>query len=103
MKFSELLELATECIKTYNPIYKTVDSHADEFLSAVSNIPSLTLECAVERSVRKSVRKAGVLWMCALRGLFKNFQPGVLLAAFLSEPERYEHVRYLRVLVFLQT
>lgn len=36
MKFAELVELAIECIKTYNPVYKTIDSHADEFLASVS-------------------------------------------------------------------
>jgi hypothetical protein len=36
MKFGELIDQAVECIKSYNPVYKTVDSHADEFLSSVS-------------------------------------------------------------------
>lgn len=35
MKFSELVEKAVECIKAYNPIVKTVDGHADEFLNHV--------------------------------------------------------------------
>ena len=32
MKFSELIEYAIECIKTFNPVIKTIDSHADDFL-----------------------------------------------------------------------
>lgn len=35
MKFSELIEVCIECIKTYNPIIKTIDSHADDFLKDV--------------------------------------------------------------------
>lgn len=36
MKFSELIEHAIECIKTFNPVIKTIDSHADDFLKDVS-------------------------------------------------------------------
>ena len=36
MKFSELIECCIECIKSYNPIIKTIDSHADDFLNTVS-------------------------------------------------------------------
>ena len=36
MKFSELIEHAVECIKTFNPVIKTIDSHADSFLEKVS-------------------------------------------------------------------
>ena len=32
MKFSELIDSCIECIKTFNPIIKTIDSHADDFL-----------------------------------------------------------------------
>ena len=35
MKFSELIECCIECIKSYNPIIKTIDSHADDFLNSV--------------------------------------------------------------------
>ena len=38
MKFSELLEHSIECIKQYNSIIKTVDSHADEYLKDVSSL-----------------------------------------------------------------
>ena len=37
MKFSELIESSIECIKTFNPVYKTIDTHADEYLKDVSN------------------------------------------------------------------
>lgn len=36
MKFSELIECCIECIKTFNPVYKTIDTHADDFLRDVS-------------------------------------------------------------------
>ena len=36
MKFGELVEQAIECIKTFNPVIKTIDSHAETFLSGVS-------------------------------------------------------------------
>ena len=35
-KFSDLIEDAVNCIKTYNRVIKTIDSHADDFLAAVS-------------------------------------------------------------------
>ena len=48
MKFQELIDQAVECIKSFNPIYKTIDSHADEFLKAVSAV-SLSYLSAGER------------------------------------------------------
>lgn len=36
MKFAELIDHCIDCIKGYNPVIKTVDSHADDFLSKVS-------------------------------------------------------------------
>jgi hypothetical protein len=36
MKFSELIDSCIECIKNFNPIIKTIDSHADDFLKDVS-------------------------------------------------------------------
>jgi hypothetical protein len=36
MKFSELIEACTECISSYNPVIKTIDSHADDFLKEVN-------------------------------------------------------------------
>ena len=33
MKFSELIEQSVECVKTFNPVYNTIDSHADNFLA----------------------------------------------------------------------
>jgi hypothetical protein len=35
MKFSELIEHCIECIKTFNPIIKTIDSHADAYIAEV--------------------------------------------------------------------
>ena len=35
MKFSELIDHAVECIKTFNPVIKTIDSHADSYLEKV--------------------------------------------------------------------
>lgn len=35
MKFSELIDSCIECIKNFNPIIKTIDSHADDFLKDV--------------------------------------------------------------------
>lgn len=37
MKFSELLEECVGCIKTFNPIINTLDSHADDFLAKWTN------------------------------------------------------------------
>lgn len=37
MKFAELVEVAQECVKTFNPVINTIDSHADEFLSKVKD------------------------------------------------------------------
>jgi hypothetical protein len=42
MKFGELVEHTIECIKTFNPVYKTIDSHSDEFLANVFTL-SLSL------------------------------------------------------------
>ena len=36
-KFSELIEDSVNCIRTYNKVTHTIDSHADEFLAAVSS------------------------------------------------------------------
>lgn len=36
MKFAELIEHCIECIKTFNPVVKTIDSHADDFIRPVS-------------------------------------------------------------------
>ena len=42
MKFSELIDSCIECIRTFNPIIKTIDSHADDFLKDVSVLEHLT-------------------------------------------------------------
>ena len=36
MKFGDLLEQSIACIKSFNPVIKTIDSHADAFFSTVS-------------------------------------------------------------------
>ena len=36
MKFSELLDHAQKCIKSFNPVIMSLDSHADEYISQVS-------------------------------------------------------------------
>ena len=36
MKFSDLIEHCVTCIKSFNPVIKTIDSHADEFINNVS-------------------------------------------------------------------
>lgn len=33
MKFSELIKSADACIKTFNPVISTIDTHADDFLA----------------------------------------------------------------------
>ena len=35
MKFSELIEHCIACIKSFNPVIKTIDSHADEYIAQV--------------------------------------------------------------------
>jgi len=37
MKFAELIEHCTQCIKTFNPVIKTIDSHADDYIRPVSD------------------------------------------------------------------
>ena len=37
MKFSELIEHCIACIKSFNPVIKTIDSHADEYIAQVRN------------------------------------------------------------------
>lgn len=36
MKFGELIEHTVKCIRTFNPVVDTIDSHADNFLAQVS-------------------------------------------------------------------
>ena len=37
MKFDELIDQCQECVKTFNPMIKTIDSHADDFLKSVKD------------------------------------------------------------------
>jgi hypothetical protein len=37
MKFSELIDMCIECVKTFNPVINTIDSHADNFLSGMKD------------------------------------------------------------------
>ena len=43
MKFSELIDHAIVCIKGFNPVIKTLDSHADEFIAQVSRLSNIPL------------------------------------------------------------
>jgi hypothetical protein len=47
MKFSELIECCVECISTFNPVIKTIDSHADDFLKEVNHFKLLIFLCLV--------------------------------------------------------
>lgn len=40
MRYGELIDQSIQCVKTFNPIYSTVDSHADQFLQSVSHLVS---------------------------------------------------------------
>ena len=40
MKFSELIEHCCACIKAFNPVIKTIDSHADEYIAQVKQPPT---------------------------------------------------------------
>ena len=70
MKFAELIEHCIECIKTFNPVVKTIDSHADDYIRPVSLIIHLLL--AVQRPVWKGFYQASLLWMHSLLGLPKG-------------------------------
>ena len=37
MKFSELIDMCIECVKSFNPVINTIDSHADNFLSGMKD------------------------------------------------------------------
>jgi hypothetical protein len=37
MKFSELIQQADECIKAFNPVISTIDSHADDYLKKMKD------------------------------------------------------------------
>jgi hypothetical protein len=50
MKFSELIDSCVECLRSFNPIIKTIDSHADDFLKDV-NIIDLKIVYKVQRSL----------------------------------------------------
>ncbi len=73
MKFSELLEHAQTCIKTFNPVIMSLDSHADEYIAAVSQHPLLHKPILkpdfiyiVQRSLRKGICEASLLWLHTL-------------------------------------
>ena len=38
MKFSELIDHCITCIKTFNPVITTIDSHADQFIAQVRKV-----------------------------------------------------------------
>jgi hypothetical protein len=37
MKYAELIEKCDECIRTFNPVISTIDSHADTYLVTVKD------------------------------------------------------------------
>lgn len=37
MKFSELIDHCNECVKSFNPVYNTIDSHSDNFLAGLKD------------------------------------------------------------------
>jgi hypothetical protein len=37
MKFSDLIESAEACIKSFNPVINTIDSHADQYLGKLKD------------------------------------------------------------------
>lgn len=55
MKFGELIDHTIECIKTFNPVYKTIDSHSDEFLAIVTTLTNSDLPTLVQGPLRKGV------------------------------------------------
>jgi len=53
MKFSELIEHAIVCIKGFNPVVTTIDSHSDEFIAQVS--PNHTNFCLTLNTLYSSL------------------------------------------------
>jgi hypothetical protein len=37
MKFSELIDHCNECVKSFNSVYNTIDSHSDNFLAGLKD------------------------------------------------------------------
>jgi hypothetical protein len=37
MKFAELIENCTECIRDFNDVINTIDSHADNYLEGIKD------------------------------------------------------------------
>jgi len=81
MKFGELVEHTIECIKTFNPVYKTIDSHADEFLANVS-AQIIIHNSLVQRSLRKSIYKTSILWLHTLRRILENILQSIFFSSF---------------------
>jgi len=81
MKFGELVEHTIECIKTFNPVYKTIDSHADEFLANVS-AQIIIHSSIVQRSLRKSIYKTSILWLHTLRRILENILQSIFFSSF---------------------
>jgi len=95
MKFGDLIDQSIEILKTFNPVYSTVDSHADTFLKNVLSEAPFTLTPLPldERPVRESFYKAGFLRLHTLRRIPQNLQQGLLFAAPLhTQPQRYDNV-----------
>jgi hypothetical protein len=85
MKFGELIEHTIECIKTFNPVYKTIDSHADEFLANVTINLSYLNRCLVQGPLRESFHQVSVLRLHTLRGILENILQGLFFVALLVD------------------
>lgn len=74
MKYGDLIDQAIECVKTFNPVYSTVDSHADKFLESVRTkfVSELTLQIG-ERRLREGFYQASVLRLHTLRRIPQDF------------------------------
>ena len=104
MKFGELVEHTIECIKTFNPVYKTIDSHSDEFLANVFLPWSCLTKSLVQRSLWESFHKASFLRMYTLRRIPQNLLQSFLWdALFNNQSQRYSSLQYLRLPFILQT
>jgi len=67
MKFDELVDICVDCIKAFNPVTSTIDSHAEDFLKNVR-----FLLCEVKRPLWKSVCEASFLRLHPLSRLLKG-------------------------------
>ena len=67
MKFSDLIEHCVTCIKSFNPVIKTIDSHADEF---INNVSTDILQSLLYLPIAYCVRNFNHIYNCLLIHLF---------------------------------